>query len=89
MNALEPSKKTNNRSTKLQSNQFLLKIPSSPILAMNSTFLFFTLHSPLAPANTLSSSPDGGNNTSSSIYFPYAVHVCPAHSSLPKCTPEK
>jgi hypothetical protein len=38
---------------------------------MNSTTLFFTLHSPLAPANTLSLSVAlSGNNTSSSIYFP-------------------
>lgn len=81
-------------------NQSRSKIPSSPTLAINSTLLFFTLHSPLAPARgtAFSPSPSGstpapseanGSSTSSSMYFPYAVQVCPSHLPLPKCTPEK
>lgn len=53
---------------------------------MNSTLLSQTLHAPLAPAV---SAPTPGTSTSSSTYFPYAVHVCPAHRPVPKCTPEK
>jgi hypothetical protein len=58
---------------------YRLKIPSSPILAMNSTFRLHTLHRPLAPARISSfpSSPSpllslllSSNNTNSSTYLP-------------------
>lgn len=66
--------------------QSRIKIPSSPTRAINSTRLSQTLHAPLAPAV---SAPTFGTSTSSSTYFPYAVHVCPSHRPVPKCTPEK